>query len=72
MNRRIALTTVLCSLLIGCASDGAPETERRAPSENDYVTGTRIPQKNKSGVSTMTREEWERAAERSSMPAKER
>jgi hypothetical protein len=72
MNHRIALTAVFCSLLIGCASNGdAPQEERRAPSENDYVTGTRIPQKNKGAVSTMTREEWERAAERSSMPVKE-
>jgi len=70
MNVRLAMTALLCTMLIGCASNGATE-ERRAPSENDYVTGTRIPQKNKGAVSTMTREEWERAAERSSMPVKE-
>jgi hypothetical protein len=38
----------------------------------DFVTGGRIPQKDRAGVSTMSREEWERAAERASMPAKER
>ena len=71
MNDRIALAAVLCSALIGCASDGAPATERERPTENDYVTGSRIPQKKKDGVSTMSREEWERASERASQPIKE-
>jgi len=71
MNHRIALAAVFCSLLAGCASDDGATAARERPTEQDYVTGTRIPQKKKEGVSTISREEWERAREQASQPIKE-
>jgi hypothetical protein len=62
---------LVCIALAGCATDGTNE-ERRRPTDSDFVTGSRMPQRDRAGVSTMSREEWERAAERASMPAKER
>ena len=71
MNHRIALAAVFCSFLLGCASNGDAPAERERATENDYVTGTRIPQKKKEGVSTISREEWERAREQASQPIRE-
>ena len=70
MNHRTALTGLACLLLAGCASNGEATVERQRPSDTDFVTGSRIPQKNKAGVSTMSREEWERAKESASMPTR--
>ncbi len=71
MELRLASAALLCAMLAGCAADGASE-QRRRPTDADYVTGSRIPQKDKSGVSTMTPEAWERAAEQASQPLKPR
>ena len=71
MKIRAIAVAVLSVAAGGCASDDAAG-ERRRPAESDYVTGSRIPQKDRMGVTEMSREEFERQAEKSSMPKKER
>jgi hypothetical protein len=71
MELRLASAALLCAMVAGCATDDVGEGRRR-PTDADYVTGSRIPQKDKSGVSTITVEAWERAAEQASQPLKPR
>jgi hypothetical protein len=71
MKMRAIAAAVLSVAAAGCASDDATG-ERQRPTERDYVTGSRIPQKDRMGVTEMTREEFERQAEKSSMPKKDR
>jgi hypothetical protein len=70
MHAHHAPALLLLLALIGCAAaDGEP---RRPADDNQYVTGSRIPQRDKAGVSTMTPEEWERAKEFAAQPVKPR
>jgi hypothetical protein len=71
MKLRVIAAAMFCVAAGGCASDDTVG-ERRRPADSDYVTGSRIPQKDRAGVTEMTREEFERQAERSSMPKKDR
>ena len=71
MDVRHAPTLLLALSLLGCAADGATEV-RRPADESQYVTGSRIPHKDRSEVSTMTPEEWERVREFASQPVKPR
>jgi len=58
--------------LLGCAAADGPTEPRRPADDSQYVTGSRIPQRDKAGVTTMTPEEWERAKDFASQPAKPR
>jgi len=60
MFLRPAVTASLSLFLGACAADG--DTAARRPADNDaYVTGSRIPKKDSAGVTTMTKEDFERA-----------
>jgi hypothetical protein len=50
---------LLAPLLSACAADNSPDA-RRPSSDNEYITGSRIPGKGRGPVTTVGKEEVER------------
>jgi uncharacterized lipoprotein YajG len=67
MTSKGLMAAVACLFLAGCAADGTTQA-RRPLTDNDFVTGSRIPQRDKSGVSTVSREQWDQAVEMATRP----
>jgi hypothetical protein len=60
------LAVALAAGIQGCAAPGEPTTT--VDKDKDYVTGSNIPRKDKAGVKTMSKEEFDRMQSRPGAP----
>ena len=70
MNKKLAACALLL-LSAGCASTDGTTTDKVAPHEREYTTGSNLqrrPQQGPSEVKTVSGEELERNANRGNMP----
>ena len=69
MTKQLLSTLALalvCTGLQGCAT--TDDTQTVVDKDKDYVTGSNIPRKDKSGVRTMSKEEFDRMQNRPGTP----